>query len=48
MAFGCGMMQGFAGGYGAGMMVFSWLFGALVLVALVLLIVWLVKKVQEK
>jgi uncharacterized membrane protein len=46
--FGCGMMNGFAGGYGAGMMLFSWVFGITVLVALVLLIVWLAKQIQKK
>ena len=36
------------GGYGYGAMLISWLIGLAVLIALVLLIVWLVKKVQEK
>lgn len=44
----CGMMQGFNGVYGSGMMIFSWLFGIAVLVALVLLIAWLVKQIQKK
>ncbi len=34
--------------WGDGMPLFSWLFGALVLIALILLIVWLVKQVQKK
>jgi uncharacterized membrane protein len=45
--FGCGMMNGFAGGYGTGMMIFSWLFGLLSLIALFLLIVWLTKHLQK-
>lgn len=46
--YGCGMMSGFTGSYGTGMMLFSWLFGIAVLVALVLLIVWLLKQIQKK
>ena len=38
-----GMMYG---SYGTGFMAFGWLFSALVLVALVLLIVWLIKQIQ--
>ena len=45
--FGCGMMNGFAGGYGAGMMLFSWTFGLLSLIALFLLIAWLIKQLQK-
>ncbi|MBI2630100.1 hypothetical protein HYW76_03285 [Candidatus Pacearchaeota archaeon] len=40
-----GMMYG---GYGSGVMIFSWLFGLLSLAALVLLIVWLMKQIQNK
>jgi uncharacterized membrane protein len=43
------MMEGMMlGGYGYGGMIFSWLFGVLVLVALILLIVWLIKQIQKK
>lgn len=45
---GCGMMNGFAGGYGIGIMLFIWIFGLLSLAALVLLIVWLTKQIQGK
>ena len=49
---GCGMMGGMMGGmsgvYGYGGMFFGWIFGLLVLVALVLLIMWLVKQIQKK
>lgn len=45
----CGMMGGMMTGiYGYGGMAFGWLFGILVLVALVLLIVWLIKQIQKK
>lgn len=36
------------GGYGYGGMLFSWLIGLLVVVALVLLIYWLIKQVSKK
>jgi uncharacterized membrane protein len=39
-----GMMYG---SYGYGAMIVSWLFGLLVLVALVLLIIWLVKQINK-
>lgn len=42
-----GMMGMMYGTYGSGMMLFGWLYGILILVALVLLIVWLVKQVQK-
>lgn len=42
---GCYGMMG--GAYGYGGMIFGWLFGALVVVALVLLIIWLVKQIQK-
>ena len=44
---GCGMMNGFIGGYGTGMMLIFWLFGLLGIVALVLLIIWLTKQLQK-
>ncbi len=43
-----GMMGMMYGGYGSGMMLFGWLYGILILVALVLLIVWLVQQIQKK
>lgn len=46
--FGCPMMGGMYGGYGVGIMLFSWSFAILVLVALVLLIIWLIKQIQKK
>ena len=42
-----GMMSMMYGYFGSGMMFFGWLYGLLVLVALVLLIVWLFKQVQK-
>ena len=42
-----GMMGMMYGAYGSGMMLFGWLYGILILVALVLLIVWLFKQVQK-
>ena len=42
-----GMMGMMYGTYGSGLMLFGWLYGILVIVALVLLIVWLVKQVQK-
>lgn len=43
----CGMMGGMMyGAYGGTGMIFSWLFGILVLFALVLLIIWLIKQIQ--
>jgi uncharacterized membrane protein len=44
----CRMMYGMYGGYGPGTMLFSWILGILILVALVLLIVWLIKRIQNK
>jgi uncharacterized membrane protein len=38
----CGMEVG----YGFG--IFSWIFGVLILIALILLIVWLIKQIQNK
>lgn len=43
-----GMMSGIYGGYGYGMMIFSWLFGLLLMVALVLAIIWLFKQIAKK
>ena len=40
-----GMMMG---SYGYSGMFFGWIFGILVLVALMLLIVWLIKQIQKK
>lgn len=46
--YGYGMMGMMYGSYGLGMMIFSWLFGILVAVALILFIVWLIKQIQKK
>ena len=43
-----GMMSMMYGDFGGGMMFFGWLYGVLILVALVLFIVWLVKQVQKR
>lgn len=43
-----GMMGMMYGAYGGGMMLFGWLFGILILVALVLFIVWLVQQIQKR
>ena len=44
-----GMMNWMAGGsYNYGTWIFGWLFMILIFVALVLLIVWLVKQIQNK
>lgn len=43
-----GMMGMMYGNYGSGMMIFGWLYGILILLALVLFIVWLVKQIQKK
>ena len=40
-----GMMSGT---FGMGGMFFGWIFGLLIIVALVLLIIWLVKQIQKK
>jgi hypothetical protein len=42
-----GMMGMMYGGFGSGLMIFGWLYGILVIVALVLLIVWLFRQVQK-
>ena len=42
-----GMMGMMYGTYGGGMMFFGWLYGILILVALVLFIVWLTKQIQK-
>ncbi|MFH1325373.1 MAG: hypothetical protein ABIH49_01210 [archaeon] len=47
-SYGYGGMRGMMyGGYGSGMMFFGWLYGILILVALVLFIVWLFKQIQN-
>ena len=43
-----GMMNMMYGTYGSGMMTFGWIYGLLILVALVLFIGWLVKQIQKK
>lgn len=45
---GYGMMGMMYGSYGSGMMFFGWIFGTLIITALVLFIVWLVKQIQKK
>ncbi|MCR4327722.1 MAG: hypothetical protein NUV46_04030 [Nanoarchaeota archaeon] len=45
MGYG-GMMGGNYNGYG--MMFFGWIYGVLILIALVLLIIWLMKQIQKK
>jgi len=45
---GSGMMGGLYGGYGSGMMLFSWITWILVIVALILFIVWIVKQLGKK
>jgi len=42
---GYGMMSMMYGSYGSGMMFFGWIFGALSLIALVLFIIWLAKRI---
>ena len=43
-----GMMSMMYGNFGGGMMFFGWLYGILILVALILFIVWLAKQIQKK
>lgn len=43
---GYGMMPMMYGSYGSGMMFFGWIFGVLILVALILFIMWLIKQLQ--
>jgi uncharacterized membrane protein len=45
---GCGMNYAMNGNYGIFPMLFGWVFGILVLVALVLFIVWLIKQIQRR
>jgi len=45
---GCNMAGMMYGSYGSGIMLFSWLIGLAILVALVLFIVWLIKQIQKK
>lgn len=42
-----GMMGMMYGTYGSGMMFFGWIYGALILIALVLFIMWLSKQIQK-
>ncbi len=42
-----GMMNMMYGAYGGGMMFVGWLYGILILVALILFIAWLVKQIQK-
>ena len=42
-----GMMGMMYGTYGSGMMFLGWIYGILILVALVLFIVWLTKQIQK-
>ena len=44
---GYGMMGMMYGNYGSGMMFFGWIFGVLILVALILFIMWLIKQIQS-
>ncbi len=44
---GYGMMGMMYGNYGTGMMFFGWIFGVLILVALILFIMWLAKQIQK-
>ena len=44
---GYGGMMGGYGSYGSGMMFFGWLYGILILIALVLFIMWLAKQIQK-
>lgn len=44
----CGMGSMMYGNFGFGPMIFGWVFGLLVLIALVLLIAWLMKQIQKK
>jgi len=41
------MMGMMYGTYGSGMMFFGWIYGILILIALVLFIVWLAKQIQK-
>ena len=43
-----GMMGMMYGTYGSGMMFFGWLYGILILIALILFIAWLVQQIQKK
>ena len=42
-----GMMNMMYGTYGSGMMFFGWIYGILILVALILFIIWLVKQLKK-
>jgi uncharacterized membrane protein len=43
-----GMMGMMYGVYGGGMMFFGWIYGTLILIALVFLIVWLFQQIQKE
>lgn len=43
-----GMMGMMYGAYGVPMLFFGWIFGALIVVALALLVVWLSKKIEKE
>ncbi len=48
-AFGHHMMDGVVmGSFGTGWWIFGWIFGVLVIIALVFLIIWLNKQIQKK
>ncbi|MBU2612713.1 MAG: hypothetical protein KKB62_03260 [Nanoarchaeota archaeon] len=49
MGFGSysGMMGTMYGTYGYGMMFFGWIYGVLIITALVLLILWLLKQIKK-
>jgi len=42
-----GMSSMMYGSYGSGMMLFGWLYGVLIFVALILFIIWMVKQIQK-
>ena len=42
-----GMGSMMYGSYGSGMMLFGWLYGVFILIALILFIVWLVKQITK-
>ncbi len=48
MGFGIGnMMSAMMGSYGAGMMLFIWIFSILIFITLILFIIWLIKQIQK-
>jgi hypothetical protein len=42
-----GMMYGFSGGYGTSTMLFSWIIGVLVIIALIVLIFWIFTQINK-